>query len=94
MLGAVEKSTSISGKWTQDTLKGLSDVTKAKSAPADYMQAMTDFATNYSKVATEHMTAFAEIAKKAQADTLELITAAGKSFGEDATSADKSAAAK
>jgi hypothetical protein len=90
-LTAVEKSTSISEKWTQDTLKGLSDVSKAKSAPADYMQAMTDFATNYSKAATEHMTAFAEIAKQAQAETLELMTAAGKDFGEEAASAAKTA---
>lgn len=88
---AVEKSTAISQQWTQDTLKGLSDVSKAKSAPADYMQAMTDFAAGYSKAATEHMTAFADIAKKAQADTLELVTAAGKTFGEEATSAAKTA---
>ncbi len=88
---AVEKSTAISQQWTQDTLKGLSDVSKAKSAPADYMQAMTDFAAEYSKSATEHMTAFADIAKKAQADTLELMTAAGKNLGEDATSTAKAA---
>ncbi len=88
---AVEKSTAISQQWTQDTLKGLSDVSKAKSAPADYMQAMTEFAAGYSKSATEHMTAFAEIAKKAQADTLELMTAAGKNLGENAASTAKSA---
>lgn len=102
---AVEKSASISQQWTQETLKGLSDVSKAKPAPADYIQAMTDFATGYSKAATEHLTAFAEIAKKAQADTIELITAAGKTFGDettsvaktpskDATSVTKTAAAK
>lgn len=88
---AVEKSTAISQKWTQDTLKGLSDVSKAKSAPAEYMQAMTEFAAGYSKSATEHMTAFAEIAQKAQADTLELMTAVGKNFGEKATSSAKPA---
>ncbi len=88
---AVEKSTAISQQWTQETLKGLSDVSKAKSAPTDYMQAMTDFAAGYSKSATEHMTAFAEIAKQAQADTLELMTAAGKNLGEEATSTAKAA---
>lgn len=88
---AVEKSTSLSEKWTKDTLEGLSDVSKAKSTPADYMQSMTDFATDYTKAATEHMTAFAEIAQKAQADTLELMTSAGKTFGEEATSAAKPA---
>ncbi|SMD08685.1 phasin family protein [Primorskyibacter flagellatus] len=92
-LTAVEESTALSTKWTQDTLKGMSDVSKAKAQPTDYAQAMTDFVSNYSKAATEHMTAFAEIAKKAQADTLELMTAAGKTFSEDATSAVKSATA-
>jgi len=86
---AIEKSASISQQWTQDTLKGLSDVSKAKSAPADYIQAMTDFAAGYSKAATEHLTAFAEIAKKAQADTIELMTAAGKTFSDETTSVAK-----
>ena len=92
-LTAAKDSTEISTKWAQDTLKGLSDVSKAKSQPTDYTQALTDFVSDYSKAATEHMTAFAEIAKKAQADTLELMTAAGKTFSEDATSALKSATA-
>ena len=35
------------------------------------------------------MTSFAEIAKKAQADTLEMITAADKDLSEEATSAAK-----
>ncbi len=90
-LTAAEKSTEISAQWSQETLKGLSDLTKAKSAPADYMQAMTDFITGYSKSATDHMTAFADIAKQAQAETFELMSAAGKTFGEDATAAAKKA---
>lgn len=90
-LDAAEKSTKLTEQFTQDTLKGLSDVTKAKSAPADYMQAMTDFFTGYSKAATEQMTAFGDIARQAQTETLELLTAAGKRFGEDATAAAKTA---
>ena len=86
-LTAAEKSVAISQQWTQQSLKSLSDVSKAKSEPTDYMQAMTDFAAAFSKAATEHMTAFAENAKKAQTDTLELLMAAGKNFGEEATSA-------
>lgn len=90
-LTAVKQSVTISQEWTQQSLKSLSDVSKAKSEPTDYMQAMTDFAAGFSKAATEHMTAFAENAKKAQTDTLELLMAAGKTFGEEATSAAKSA---
>lgn len=65
-LTAVEQSSAISEQWTQDTLKSLSDVAKAKPAPGDYVQAMTEFATGYSKAATEHMTAFAEIGRVAK----------------------------
>jgi hypothetical protein len=90
-LNTVEKSAAISQQWTQHSLKSLLDVSNAKSAPTDYMQAMTDFAAGFSKAATEHMTAFADNAKNAQTDTLELLMAAGKNFGEEATSAAKTA---
>lgn len=90
-LTAAEKSVAISQQWTQQSLKSLSDVSKAKPEPTDYLQAMTDFAAGFSKAATEHMTAFAENAQKAQKDTLELLMAAGKNFGEDATATVKAA---
>lgn len=90
-LTAVGKSAAIAQQWTQQSLKSLSDVTKAKPEPTDYMQVMTDFAAGFSKAATEHMTAFAENAKQAQTETLELFMAAGKNFSEEATSAAKTA---
>ena len=99
-LEAAEKSTEISAKWTKDTLTKLADMSKVKKEPADYAKAMTDFASAQSEVAAENMAAFAEIAKKVQMDTVELMMAAGKDFTEDATAAvkkatdDMSAAAK
>lgn len=90
-LAAAEKSTAISSKWAQDTLSKLAEMSKAKSEPADYAKAMTDFASAYSEAAAEHMAAFAEVAKKAQIDTVELMMAAGKDMSEDATAAVKKA---
>lgn len=90
-LEAAEKSTEISAKWTKDTLSKISDMSKAKSEPADYAKAMTDFASAQAEVAAEHMAAFAEIAKKVQMDTVELMMAAGKDLQEDATAAVKKA---
>ncbi len=84
-LTAVEKSTEISSKWTKDTVAKLSDMAKAKSEPADYAKAMTDFASVYSEAAAEHMAAFAEVAKKVQMETVELVMAAGKDMSEEAT---------
>ncbi len=90
-LNAAEKSTAISNKWAQDTLTKLGAISKAKTEPADYAKAMTDFASASAEVAAEHMAAFAEVAKKAQMDTVELLMAAGKNLSEDASAAVKKA---
>ncbi len=90
-LEAAEKSAELSGKWTKETLAKLSDVTKAKAEPADYAKAVTDFASANAEVAAENMAAFAEIAKKVQMDTVELLMAAGKDLQEDAAKAVKKA---
>lgn len=90
-LDAAEKSAELSSKWTKETLAKLSDMTKAKAEPADYAKAMTDFASANAEVAAENMAAFAEIAKKVQMDTVELMMAAGKDLQEDAAKAVKKA---
>jgi hypothetical protein len=90
-LEAAEKSAEISSKWTKETLAKMSDMTKAKAEPADYAKAMTDFASANAEVAAENMAAFAEIAKKVQMDTVELMMAAGKDLQEDAAKAVKKA---
>ena len=91
-LEAAEKSAEISGTWAKTTLAKLTEVTKAKTEPADYAKAMTDFASANAEVAAEHMAAFAEVAKKVQVDTVELLMAAGKDLQEDATAVVKKAA--
>jgi len=90
-LTAAEKSTEVSTKWTKDTLAKLADMSKAKAEPADYAKAMTDFASASAEVAAENIAAFAEIAKKVQMDTVELMMAAGKDISDDATAAVKKA---
>ena len=52
---------------------------------------MTDFASANAEVAAENMAAFAEVAKKVQMETVELMLATGKSMQEDATNAVKKA---
>jgi len=90
-LDAAGKSTDISTKWTKDTLSKMTEMTRAKSEPADYAKAMTDFASAYAEMSAEHMAAFAEIAKKVQSETMELMMAAGKDMSEDASAAMKKA---
>ena len=90
-IDAAQKSTELSAKWAQDTLTKMTDLSKAKKEPADYAKSMTDFASASAEAAAEHMAAFAEIAKKVQTDTLELMMAAGKDMGEDMSAAAKKA---
>ena len=90
-LTAVEKSTEVSSKWTKETVAKMAEMSKAKADPADYAKAMTDFASASAETAAEHMAAFAEIAKKVQMDTVELMMAAGKDMQEEATAAVKKA---
>jgi hypothetical protein len=93
-IDAAQKSTDLSAKWAQDTLAKMNDMTKAKSEPADYAKAMTDFASASAEAASEHMAAYAEIAKKVQTETLELMMAAGNDMSEDMSAAAKKATAE
>lgn len=88
---AADKSTEISTKWTKATLAKFGDVTTVKDEPTDYTKAMTDFASAQAELAAENMAAFAEVAKKVQMETIELMLAAGKDLGEDMTAAAKKA---
>lgn len=90
-LQAAEKNAEISSKWTKDALAKMAAVSKAKSEPADYSKAMTEFASTSVESASEHVAAFAEVAKKVQMDTVELLMAAGKDAQAEATAAVKKA---
>jgi hypothetical protein len=90
-LEAAEKSTELSAAWAKDTLAKIAEMTAAKEEPADYAKAMTDFASAQAEATAEHMATFAEIAKKVQMDTVELMMAAGKDISEDMTAAAKKA---
>jgi hypothetical protein len=81
----------ISAKYTKDTLAKMGELSKVKDEPTDYSKAMTDFASAQAELVAEHMAAYAEIAKKVQMETVELMLAAGKDFSEDATAAVKKA---
>lgn len=92
-LEAAEKSTAVSSKWTNETLAKLGDAAKAKPEAADYQASATSFASASSEMAAENLAAFAEIAKKLQMETVELLMAAGKDVSEEATAAVKKATA-
>jgi hypothetical protein len=90
-LEAAEKSTEITSKWAKDSIAKLTDVSKAKAEPTEYTKSVTDFASAAAEMAAENLAAFAEVAKKVQVETVELMLAAGKDMSEDATAAVKKA---
>ncbi|MEM9970407.1 MAG: Phasin, partial [Pseudomonadota bacterium] len=78
VLEAAEQSTEISANWTKATIGKVGVVSNVKDEPADYAKAMTDFASAQAEMSAESMAAFAEVAKKVQMETVELMLAAGK----------------
>ena len=90
-LDAAGKSADISSKWTKDTLTKVAPVTKVQEDPADYSKIFADFASAQAELAAENMAAFAEVAKKVQMETVELMLAAGKDMSDDAQAAVKKA---
>lgn len=82
-LSAAERSTEISAQWTKDSIARMGEMASAKEDPSDYAKAMTDFASATAELAAEHMAAFAEVAKKLQMDTVDLMLTAGKDLAED-----------
>lgn len=90
-LEAAEKSTEISTAWTKGTIAKMGDVSKVKAEPADYSKSMSDFASAQAEMTSESMAAFAEVAKKVQMETVELMLASGKTATEEMTAAAKKA---
>lgn len=93
VLEAAEKSAEVSNQWTKSTLAKLGDVATVKPEPTDYSKSVTDFASTSAELAAEHMASFAEIAKRVQIDTVELLMAAGKDATAEATAAVQKATA-
>ena len=83
-LAAAERSTEISAQWAKDTIARVGELAVVKHEPSDYAKSLTDFASASAEVAAEHMAAFAEVAKKVQMDTVDLMLTAGKDVAADA----------
>ena len=83
-LSAAERSTEISAQWAKDSIARVGELTAKKDDAAGYAKAFTDFASASAETAAEHLSAFAEVAKKLQMETVDLLMAAGKDIAEDA----------
>ncbi|MEM1078540.1 MAG: phasin, PhaP [Pseudomonadota bacterium] len=86
-LEAAERANEVSAQWAKDTLSKMGDVTTSKADPADYTKAMSEFAAAQAEMSAEMMSAYAEIAKKVQMETVELMMGATKDMQEEIASA-------
>ncbi len=90
-LEAAERSAEISGRWTRESLERAAGASTAASGagtdPAGYGKAVADLASAQAALAAEQLAALAEVARKAQMETVELVLAAGREIGADAAAA-------
>lgn len=85
---AAQRSTDLSAHWVQDSLAKLSTLTQARAEPSEYAKVAGDIASGSAQAAAENLAAFAEIARKVQAETLALLMSAGKDMAESAATDD------
>lgn len=83
-LEAAERSTDISARWAKDSIARVGELASSKQEPSEYAKAMSDFASASAELAAEHIAAFAEVAKKVQMDTVDLMLSAGKDAAAEA----------
>jgi hypothetical protein len=75
---AAKKNVEISQAWVNETISAFDEFSKPVEKPADIAAASTEFAKAQAEAAPKHFASFAEVAKKAQVETAEIILNAGK----------------
>jgi hypothetical protein len=84
-LDTLKKSAELSQDWSKETLNSLDTFTKTHKNPSDYSKVINDFITQQTQSSPKHIAEFAELAKKAQLDTIDLYMSAGKEINEEMT---------
>jgi len=89
-----KKNSEITQEWSKETLTALEKLTKTQKNPNDYTKVVNDFVVEQSQSSPKHLAEYAEIAKKAQLDTIDLYMTAGKEINEEMTKSAKKASNK
>ena len=84
-LETIKKNTELSQEWSKETLNSLETFTKTQKNPSDYSKVINDFVTQQTQSSPKHIAEYAEIAKNAQLDTIDLYMSAGKEMNEEMT---------
>ena len=90
-LDTVKKNTELSQAWAKESLSALDPFVKSTEKPEDFMKISTDYVSSQTQSTPKHIAEFAEVAKKAQLETIDLMMKAGKDAQEELSSAKKKA---
>ena len=90
-LDTVKKNTELSQAWAKESLSALEPFVKSTEKPEDFMKIATDYMSSQTQSAPKHIAEFAEVAKKAQLETIDLMMKAGKDAQEELSSVTKKA---
>ncbi len=88
-LDAAEKNAELSYGWMKDTLSKMEVFADPKADPSEMAKSAADAMTSTMRAAPEHVAKFAEVAKQAQTDTVEVMMQAGKDMQGEAVAAAK-----
>ena len=90
-LDTVKKNTELSQAWAKESLSALDPFVKGTEKPEDFMKIATDYMSSQTESTPKHIAEFAEVAKKAQLETIDLMMKAGKDAQEELSSVTKKA---
>ena len=90
-LDTVKKNTELSQTWAKESLSALDPIVKSTEKPEDFMKIATDYMSSQTQSTPKHIAEFAEVAKKAQLETIDLMMKAGKDAQEELSSVTKKA---
>jgi hypothetical protein len=93
-LDTMKKNSDLTQSWAKETLSSLDPFVKAQDKPEDYVKVTTDFVNAQVQNTPKHIAEFAEAAKKAQLDTIDVVMKAGKEVQEEISAASKKSATK
>ena len=90
-LDTVKKNSELSQAWAKESLSALDPFVKSTEKPEDFMKIATDYMSSQTQSTPKHIAEFAEVAKKAQLETIDLMMKAGKDAQEELSSVTKKA---
>ena len=90
-LDTVKKNTELSQAWAKESLSALDPFVKSTEKPEDFMKIATDYMSSQTQSTPKHIAEFADVAKKAQLETIDLMMKAGKDAQEELSSVTKKA---